>query len=144
MCGNKPYRGKQNEWTVSRGEEATPYDKAYRKAARRVQARMEFYSHLITYLAVNALLVGIYLFTMAGGYPWFIWPLLGWGIGLVSHLFAVYGHSRGGPDKRQLIEREMYRLGYNPYQQPAGAGSQWPSVPADRRRTDSTGWPVND
>jgi signal transduction histidine kinase len=26
-----------------------------------------------------------------GGYPWFIWPALGWGFGIASHFSAVYG-----------------------------------------------------
>src|SRR5919197_1227188 len=42
-----------------------------------------------TYLAVIALLWVIWLVTGAG-YPWPIWPMLGWGIGVV-------GHGRGHP-----------------------------------------------
>jgi hypothetical protein len=37
-----------------------------------------------TYLAVMALLWLIWLVTGAG-YPWPIWPMLGWGIGVVGH-----------------------------------------------------------
>jgi uncharacterized protein DUF1707/2TM domain-containing protein len=38
-----------------------------------------------TYLAVMALLWLIWLVTGAG-YPWPIWPMLGWGIGVAGHL----------------------------------------------------------
>ena len=37
-----------------------------------------------TYLAVMALLWLIWLATGAG-YPWPVWPMLGWGIGVVGH-----------------------------------------------------------
>ena len=37
-----------------------------------------------TYLAVVALLWLIWLVTGAG-YPWPVWPMLGWGIGVVGH-----------------------------------------------------------
>jgi hypothetical protein len=37
-----------------------------------------------TYLAVMALLWLVWLVTGAG-YPWPVWPMLGWGIGVVGH-----------------------------------------------------------
>jgi hypothetical protein len=45
--------------------------------------------HARTYLVVIALLWLIWLVTGAG-YPWPVWPMLGWGIG-------VLGHHRGYP-----------------------------------------------
>lgn len=45
--------------------------------------------HLFVYLAVNALLVGINL-TYSSDTLWFIWPLLGWGIGLAGHAWLAY------------------------------------------------------
>jgi hypothetical protein len=39
-------------------------------------------------------------------FPWPIWPMLGWGIGLTSHYFAAYGHN----DERKLAEREYEKL----------------------------------
>ena len=45
--------------------------------------------HLFIYLAVNALLIGINL-TYSPGNLWFIWPLLGWGIGLAGHAWLAY------------------------------------------------------
>jgi Domain of unknown function (DUF1707)/2TM domain len=48
--------------------------------------------HATTYLAVIALLWLIWLVTGAG-YPWPIWPMLGWGIGVI-------GHHRGRPSMR--------------------------------------------
>ncbi len=45
--------------------------------------------HLFVYLAVNALLIGINL-TYSPDNLWFIWPLLGWGIGLAGHAWLAY------------------------------------------------------
>jgi hypothetical protein len=55
-------------------------------------ARPRLDDHARTYLAVIALLWLIWLVTGAG-YPWPIWPMLGWGVG-------VLGHHRGLPRPR--------------------------------------------
>lgn len=60
-----------------------------RRARRRAAAEAGFYAHLMSYLGVIAFLALINLFTTR--YPWFIWPALGWGIGLFSHYMAVFG-----------------------------------------------------
>jgi Domain of unknown function (DUF1707)/2TM domain len=53
--------------------------------------------HARTYLAVIALLWLIWLVTGAG-YPWPIWPMLGWGVGVIGH---HRGHAvRAGPAAR--------------------------------------------
>jgi hypothetical protein len=51
-------------------------------------AHVAWKTHLGTYLAVNLMLVMIWALTMPGGYFWPIWPMMGWGVGLVSHGFA--------------------------------------------------------
>jgi signal transduction histidine kinase len=60
-----------------------------RRARRRAAAEVGFYSHLMSYLGVMAFLALINLFTSS--YPWFLWPALGWGIGLFAHYMAVFG-----------------------------------------------------
>jgi hypothetical protein len=52
-------------------------------------ARAGFSIHLVTYLAVNALLVGVNLLATPGRL-WFFWPLLGWGAGLLAHALAIF------------------------------------------------------
>jgi hypothetical protein len=42
-------------------------------------------------------------------YPWFLWPMLGWGIGIAGHIFAVWL----GLDRefgRRELDRELDRL----------------------------------
>ncbi len=56
---------------------------------RKRQARI----HLISYIAVNAGLLGINVLTAMGDKSpslWALYPLLGWGIGLVIHLGSVF------------------------------------------------------
>ncbi|WP_353932922.1 2TM domain-containing protein [Okeanomitos corallinicola TIOX110] len=52
------------------------------------QKRQEFKSHLITFIAVNGFLILLNLFT-SPGYFWAIFPLLGWGLGLLLHWVNV-------------------------------------------------------
>ena len=51
-------------------------------------ARRAYEEHLRTYLWVMGLLVVIWALT-GMGYFWPIWPMIGWGIGIVSHRNAV-------------------------------------------------------
>jgi signal transduction histidine kinase len=69
---------------------ATPSEEQIlRRARRRAAAEVSFYGHLMSYLGVMGFLALINLFT--SWYPWFLWPALGWGIGLFSHWMAVFG-----------------------------------------------------
>jgi signal transduction histidine kinase len=63
-----------------------------RRARRRAAAEVGFYAHLQSYLGVMAFLALINLFTT--WYPWFLWPALGWGVGLFAHYMAVFGSRR--------------------------------------------------
>ncbi len=62
----------------------------YQEAKKRVEEIRGFYIHLITYLLVNAGLVVLNLLT-SPEYYWFIWPIIGWGIGLLIHGITVFG-----------------------------------------------------
>lgn len=74
---------------------------------RRVRARTGFLIHLLVYVVVNTSLVLAWWFSRAS-YPWFIWPLFGWGIGLVSHAIGlVFGPD--SPHEERAIERELAR-----------------------------------
>lgn len=79
---------------------------AYRRARARVEARLGFYQHATIYLAVNALLVFLNL-TRNPDHLWFQWPLLGWGIGVVSHGISVFAAPWGTARKERMIQREM-------------------------------------
>jgi hypothetical protein len=54
-------------------------------------AKTGFRIHFLVYLAVQVFLFLIWLSTPHTGdtLPWFVYPLLGWGIGIVAHYAAV-------------------------------------------------------
>jgi hypothetical protein len=57
-----------------------------------------FFAHLVPYALDNALLA--FINTLTGGPPWVLIVMLGWGVGLASHLLAV-----ANPDRRRLLRR---------------------------------------
>ena len=78
-------------------------EEIYEEAKKRVKAKREFFSHLTAYIAVNILLIIIWALTGAG-FPWFLFPAGGWGIGIVFHFVSAYGHGR------LSVEKEYQRL----------------------------------
>jgi hypothetical protein len=83
-------------------------DKIYEQAKKRVQARKEFFIHLAVYIVVNIMLVLIWAFAAGGGYPWFLFPLGGWGIGLLSHGLRVFVFE--GKSDKAAIEKEAEKI----------------------------------
>ena len=49
-------------------------------------------------------------FPSGGGYPWFLWPLGGWGVGLIFHFLGVFVFSRSTEWERKEIQKEMEKL----------------------------------
>lgn len=85
-------------------------DELRRRAERIAKEKLDFQVHLVIYIAVNLFLIAIWYFTSrpyGTFFPWFIFPLFGWGIGIVAHFLAVYlGESR----MSQKVEKEYQRL----------------------------------
>ena len=79
---------------------------AYQKAKEKVEARIGFYIHLTVYVGVNILLIIINVLT-SPRYLWFLWPLIGWGIGVFFHALGVFAFTEGSSIKERLIEKEM-------------------------------------
>ena len=57
----------------------------------RTEAQLGFYSHLVVYSGINVMVFFIWLF--AGGFPWFVFPLLGWGVGLLAHYIQTFTYT---------------------------------------------------
>jgi|GEM_PF-6714680 len=61
-----------------------------KKIDKLIKTNKETYSsifwHIMPFIVINILLFVIYFFTTPFGYPWFLYPLFGWAIGLASHL----------------------------------------------------------
>jgi hypothetical protein len=77
-----------------------------RQAKRRIQDRRAFWQDLVSYVIVNAALIGIWAVT-GGGYFWPGWVLFAWGIGLAFHAWNTFGQK---PITDEQIRREMDRL----------------------------------
>jgi len=65
-------------------------EQIYELAKKRVEEKRGFFIHLTVYILVNIMLVLIWWFASGGRFPWFIFPLCGWGIGLVIHFLTVF------------------------------------------------------
>jgi len=76
------------------------------REARQILKRRTFYVHLSVYLAVNLMLIGIWALA-GGGFPWFLFPLMGWGIGVVAHGATAFLLAH--PDDI-VLQREQRRL----------------------------------
>ena len=63
---------------------------AYEKAAKRVEELKGFYGNLISYCIFIPFLIFIN-FQTSTKYHWFWWPMLGWGIGVISHGIKTFG-----------------------------------------------------
>jgi hypothetical protein len=68
----------------------------------QARKRVEFRRHLATYGVINAMLWLIW-FATGQGYPWPVWPMAGWGIGVIFHYLFDYRSSR------LFSEEEEYR-----------------------------------
>jgi hypothetical protein len=73
----------------------------HRRAARVAAARRGVRIHLAAYTAASLLMIGIWLalaVTVGAWYFWPVWPILGGGIGVVSHAVPVLSCARGRRD----------------------------------------------
>ncbi len=69
----------------------SPRDTELRKQAiRRLKKRRDFRGHLLVYVLVNAFFVVIWAMTSPNSFFWPIFPLVGWGIGVVMNAWDVY------------------------------------------------------
>jgi hypothetical protein len=82
-------------------------DELRAEAIKRVRAKREFRQHLGVYVIVNLGLIGIWAATGAD-YFWPVWPILGWGLGLLFHGYSVFWQR---PITEDEIQREMRRGG---------------------------------
>lgn len=81
------------------------------KARKSAEAKVGFYIHLGIYVVVNSLLIALWwgtnTITGVTIFPWFIFPLFGWGAGLVAHFVAAF---RGPAYVERLTEEEYERM----------------------------------
>ena len=83
-------------------------DEIYEQAKTRVEAKKGFFIHITVYIVVNIILVLVWAFAAGGGFPWFIFPIFGWGIGIIFHYLGVFVF--GGKSDRAAIEKEAGKI----------------------------------
>ena len=83
-----------------------PMDQTLRdQAIKKLKKRRDFFAHLLVYTLVNGFIVVIWAVT-SKGFFWPIFPIVGWGIGVIMNAWDVW---RGDFSERD-IAREMNRL----------------------------------
>jgi len=60
------------------------------RAITHLKKRRDFLGHLLIYLLVNTFVVVIWVVTGADGFFWPVFPIVGWGIGVVMNAWDVY------------------------------------------------------
>ena len=73
------------------------------------QKRASFKYHAATYVVMNVFFWVLWYFNghhySNEGWPWPVWPMLGWGIGLFFHWLSAYVYP-----KENSVEREYEKL----------------------------------
>lgn len=74
------------------------------------QKRVSFKHHVRVYILMNIFFWMVWYFTgqhYSGGmkFPWPVWPMFGWGIGLLFHFMAAYVYPQD-----HSVEREYQKL----------------------------------
>jgi hypothetical protein len=59
------------------------------REAKQIVRRRAFLLHVAVFVATNAFIFVVWVL-VGGGFPWFLFVLFGWGIGLVAHGAAAY------------------------------------------------------
>lgn len=83
----------------------------YKKAKKRVKDKRRFYTHVISWAVMSVFFILLNIAT--SDYPWSIFPILGWGIGLAFHGIKVFSTVYGDDWEERQIEKEMEKLRRN-------------------------------
>lgn len=78
----------------------------YQNARKKVEAKLRFRTHLLVYVAVMTLLFTINMINTPE-YLWFMWPLMGWGIGVLAHAFQVFFLPKQITAKEEMIMKQV-------------------------------------
>jgi hypothetical protein len=78
-------------------------------ARKRAGAKLGWYVHATVYVLVNLVLFAMSRYAF-GTRPWSVFPLLGWGLGLVLHGISVFMLGSGSGLRERLVQKERERL----------------------------------
>jgi class 3 adenylate cyclase/uncharacterized protein YdcH (DUF465 family) len=90
--------------TLADGTPASAYQVYREKKIRQAErSRGGFWGHLGPFVVVNGVLAAVNL-NQPGAAPWFLIPLLGWGIGLVSHAVSGWAAQRTAREVTRIAD----------------------------------------
>jgi fatty acid desaturase len=75
------------------------------KAVARMRAKLGLYWHATAFVMANTAMIAINLIYSPEA-RWFVWPLAGWGLGLVMHAFATL---QTGDVSEAMVQAEIQR-----------------------------------
>lgn len=78
-----------------------------RLARRRARAKLGWWGHAFIYLCVNT---GLITLSLTQGRHWALFPLLGWGLGLLFHGVGVWLLAPGSHWMERMVARERTLL----------------------------------
>jgi len=93
---------------VTAGKISAESPEAYKRAEKRVKAKLRFYKHLIFFLFVNSFLLLINLLTSTR-HLWFKWPLLVFSVLLALHAIKLFVFHESSPIRERMLEEEIRR-----------------------------------
>jgi 2TM domain len=80
------------------------------QAIRRLKKRRDFGAHLLVYCLVNGFTVVIWAMTDPQGFFWPIFPIAGWGIGLVLNAWDVYRREGFTEEEIRKEQRHLQKV----------------------------------
>jgi len=84
-------------------------EKYYKAAKKRVKKKKEFYNHLTYWGVICTFLFILNMFTSPSTW-WWIFPTLGWGLGVAIHGITTFGSLKDSDWEQREINKEMGRL----------------------------------
>ncbi len=84
-------------------------DEIDRIARKRAGAKLGWYIHATLYVVINLAFFAVSKYGI-GTRPSSVFPLLGWGLGLVLHGVSVFVLGSGSGLRERLVQRERGRL----------------------------------
>ncbi len=89
-------------------EETGGQDEKISKARKIARKKADFIKHFIIYIVVIVFLAIINNVTYRG-YQWWLWPALGWGIGVTLNFFSVYVF-KGKELEERIMQSELDKM----------------------------------
>lgn len=81
----------------------------YRKAQKIVKAKKNFRGSAVAFAIIMPVLIFINLWT-SPSYLWFLWALMGWGMGLFGAYYEAYIKPKYASQESHEVEKEMEKM----------------------------------